>query len=452
MALALALVIATLGVGIAMSESQSRSRILSMFKLRGTSSATFVSTFLAQQADRERQTAAGSCPGPTVTRAALRNGGLGLRQRRRGAPRRRTGRALDTVPADPALTGKPIADRYAHLAAAEKGRVAVSGVVPSAVRRVPIAAVAVPFSTPSGRRVFSAAYPTSGSTLGAFVDHTIAVPPPRRLPGGRHGEHRRRKPEDGLHAGCGNSTPRSQARSGAPRSAAVGGGGSPRTFTVAHVPGTSWRLVIAVPDSRLFASIDGWQQSLPWVVFALVAVLAVALLFVVARLTALSERMAASARTDALTGLPNRRAVGEHLTRASARARRSGRPVSVLMIDLDRFKETNDRFGHHAGDKVLCAVADCMREALRAEDVYGRWGGDEFLVLLPEADETEAQAAAERLRRQAATVDLGDIGLPDGVPMSIGSATGTTTTPEDLVQRSGPRAVRAEDGSQARRR
>jgi diguanylate cyclase (GGDEF)-like protein len=430
-ALALTLVIATLGIGIATSESQSRSHILSLFKLRGTSSATFVSTFLAQQADRESQTAgrflSGSHVSPQRFETVVSAFGSGA-----AVLLNSHGMVLDAVPADPALTGKPIADRYAHLQAAEQGRVAVSGVVPSAVSGVPVAAVAVPFSTPSGRRVFSAAYPTSGSTLGAFVDHTIAYRP--------HGVY--------LVDATGNivaASPKTATRRlreldpslahaiGSSSLGPVGGPGTARTFTAASVPGTSWRLVIAVPDSRLFSSIDGWQQRLPWVVFALVTVLAVALLLVVARLTALSERMAANARTDALTGLPNRRAVSEHLTRATARARRSGRPVSVLMIDLDRFKETNDRFGHQAGDRVLCAVADCMRGSLRGEDIYGRWGGDEFLVLLPDTDETEAQHAAERLRRQADAVDLGDIGLPDGVPMSIGSATGTTITPEDLV-------------------
>ena len=431
-ALTLALVIATLGVGIAASESQSRSHILSLFKLKGTSSATFVSTFLSQQANRERQAASRFLSGATVSQ---RRFGLAVSAFGSNAAvlLDSRGRLLDAVPADGALAGRQIAHRYAHLSAAEEGRVAVSGVVPSAVGRVPVAAVAVPFSTPSGRRVFSAAYQTSGSTLGAFVEHTVAYRP--------HGVYLvdgsenivAASPKSGAHSlreldpALASAITRSSL-------GAVGGAGSPRTFTVAGVPGTSWRLVIAVPDSRLFVSISGWSHRLPWIVFALVSVLAVALLFVVARLMALSERMANSARTDALTGLANRRAVSEHLTRATARARRTGRPVSVLMIDLDRFKETNDRYGHRAGDRVLRAVANSMREALRGEDIYGRWGGDEFIVVLPDTDEEEAAGAAERLQEHAETADLLDIGLPGGVPMSIGTATRTVTTPEDLVQ------------------
>jgi diguanylate cyclase (GGDEF)-like protein len=104
------------------------------------------------------------------------------------------------------------------------------------------------------------------------------------------------------------------------------------------------------------------------------------------------------------------------------------------MIDLDRFKDTNDRFGHEAGDQVLCAVADCMREVLRAEDLYGRWGGDEFLVALPATDEAGAHAAVIRIREAAGNVELGDVGLSHGVPLSAGSATGVLASPRDLIR------------------
>jgi diguanylate cyclase (GGDEF)-like protein len=144
--------------------------------------------------------------------------------------------------------------------------------------------------------------------------------------------------------------------------------------------------------------------------------------------------MGETARTDELTGLSNRRAVSEQLARAAAHARRRGEPLSVLMIDLDRFKETNDRYGHAAGDRVLRAVAECMRGALRAEDLCGRWGGDEFVVLMPCADEQDAQVVAERLAQVAREVDLSDIGLEQGVPMSIGLASASLTSAEEIVQ------------------
>lgn len=153
-----------------------------------------------------------------------------------------------------------------------------------------------------------------------------------------------------------------------------------------------------------------------------------------ARLTALSITLEKTAGTDALTGLLNRRALDEHLTRCAAHARRRGEPLSVLMIDLDRFKETNDRYGHEAGDLVLCAIADCMRDALRADDVYGRWGGDEFLVALPATDSEHAQVAVERLHHFAKALRLGDIGLANGVSCSIGVSTAIESTPLELVR------------------
>jgi diguanylate cyclase (GGDEF)-like protein len=213
------------------------------------------------------------------------------------------------------------------------------------------------------------------------------------------------------------------------------------TFTVAPVPGTSWRMVIAVPDGRLYASIAGWTLLVPWLVLGLVSVLGALLVALFARsmsdrarLTKLSAAMRRTAQTDSLTGLYNRRALTEQLTRASARARRHGEPLSVLMIDLDRFKQTNDTFGHEAGDQVLCTIADCMRDALRIDDIYGRWGGDEFLVALPVTDNAGARVSAERLREAAAAVDLASIGLPAGVALSVGVATGVHTTPIELIR------------------
>jgi diguanylate cyclase (GGDEF)-like protein len=239
-------------------------------------------------------------------------------------------------------------------------------------------------------------------------------------------------------------------------SGSVDGASVPSSFTSASVPGTSWRLVVAVPNSRLFASIDGWTAVIPWLVLGLVSLLGAGVVMLFARVTALSRRMSETARTDALTGLYNRRAVTEQLARAAAHARRHGEPMSVLMIDLDRFKETNDLYGHAAGDRVLCAVADCMRSALRAEDACGRWGGDEFIVLMPCADERDAQAVAERLAQVASGVDLSDLGLEQGVQMSIGLASATLTSADEIVQaadvalyeaKAGRRAGRQADGA-----
>ena len=105
------------------------------------------------------------------------------------------------------------------------------------------------------------------------------------------------------------------------------------------------------------------------------------------------------AREDSLTGLGNRRAFRETLTREVARARRGDGRLSVVVGDLDHFKEINDRFGHEAGDECLRRTADALRSTARRADACFRWGGDEFAVLLPETDGEEAEAVAERIQK-----------------------------------------------------
>ncbi|HET7418701.1 MAG TPA: sensor domain-containing diguanylate cyclase [Solirubrobacterales bacterium] len=106
------------------------------------------------------------------------------------------------------------------------------------------------------------------------------------------------------------------------------------------------------------------------------------------------------ARHDALTGLPNRRVLQEILPREMARARRSESPLSVAIIDIDHFKAYNDTYGHLAGDEVLRACAREWDTALRGEDTLVRFGGEEFLVLLPDTDPEEATEIVERLRER----------------------------------------------------
>jgi diguanylate cyclase (GGDEF)-like protein/PAS domain S-box-containing protein len=104
------------------------------------------------------------------------------------------------------------------------------------------------------------------------------------------------------------------------------------------------------------------------------------------------------ARRDSLTGLPNRRALEEQMPQAMARARRSLSPLSVAILDIDHFKAYNDTYGHLAGDEVLRACAKAWDSALRAEDTIVRFGGEEFLVLLPETTTEQATEIIERLR------------------------------------------------------
>lgn len=107
---------------------------------------------------------------------------------------------------------------------------------------------------------------------------------------------------------------------------------------------------------------------------------------------------------DALTGLYNRRAIEDYLKQELERVRRYQRQMSVLILDLDFFKKVNDSYGHDFGDKVLIAVADVLRANIRGIDYAGRFGGEEFLVIMPETDIQESITVAERLREAVQAV------------------------------------------------
>ncbi|KAA3608294.1 MAG: diguanylate cyclase [Planctomycetota bacterium] len=110
------------------------------------------------------------------------------------------------------------------------------------------------------------------------------------------------------------------------------------------------------------------------------------------------EEMERQALTDSLTSLPNRRAMLETLRSEESRMLRERRPVGVVMVDVDNFKNINDTFGHQTGDKVLKLVADCLAGTIRGGDHVGRWGGEEFLTILPGADLIQCAEIAERCR------------------------------------------------------
>ena len=140
-------------------------------------------------------------------------------------------------------------------------------------------------------------------------------------------------------------------------------------------------------------------------------------------LTTLAEEdrlLSARATTDALTNLPNRTAFVERARREVARAERTGRTLAVSLLDIDHFKSFNDRYGHATGDRVLAAVGQAIAQTVRGIDIAGRWGGEEFIVLLIEADPPAAGAAVERIREAVAA--LGPPRVPEKITTSAGIA------------------------------
>ena len=129
-----------------------------------------------------------------------------------------------------------------------------------------------------------------------------------------------------------------------------------------------------------------------------------------------------AARVDYLTDVYNRRAIEELGTRAIASARRHGTSLALQVVDIDHFKRINDELGHAAGDLALVRAVERIRECLRAEDVLGRLGGEEFIVLMPNSDGASATAAAERIREAFSDRPLDLRGQPRKVTLSIGVA------------------------------
>jgi diguanylate cyclase (GGDEF)-like protein len=132
------------------------------------------------------------------------------------------------------------------------------------------------------------------------------------------------------------------------------------------------------------------------------------------------------AQTDALTGVLNRRSLIERLDAACVRARARGLPLALLFIDLDHFKQINDSFGHPAGDACLRAIIEPIHAELRQSDVIGRYGGEEFVVLLSGADANAALLIAQRILERVGNVRVLGFGHEIRLTCSIGVATSET--------------------------
>ncbi len=145
----------------------------------------------------------------------------------------------------------------------------------------------------------------------------------------------------------------------------------------------------------------------------------------------LHEQVQQQAIADPLTGLYNHRHLYERLEQEMARAKRSRRPVAVLMLDIDSLKLINDTYGHQVGDEALKLLASVLQSSCRAEDIVGRYGGDEFMVILPEADTAEAERIGERIQANLAARYLEGEGKDGCVPVRI--SMGVACYPSDAT-------------------
>jgi diguanylate cyclase (GGDEF)-like protein len=404
----------------------------SRFGMRAQVSAGFLQSYTEFTFGRETSVAMSELSGRTVTAAQLgafaESFGFGP-----AVLLDSSGRVIAASPDKPGMLGTNLAARYPHLASALAGRPAVSNVVHSAAQGLPVVGFATDFSSPWGRRVVSGAYTVAGEAMGIFLHHSLPYPDGRSYLVDGTGQV--------IASSTGATGPLATVSQALARSVskAPGGGvflphgGSSTYYASAPVAGTSWRVVITVPTSTLLEAATGSSRLVPWIFIAAFTVAAGMLFALLVKGREDRIRLGVMARVDPLTGLANRRAIEEHLARAGARAARQKTGLGVLMVDIDHFKQVNDRLGHAEGDQVLKAVADSLSASTRGEDVVGRWGGEEFLIVLSDIDTDGLALAAQRIRQQVSDRSGAEAAAP--VTVSVGGAVGYGEPSVCLVER-----------------
>ncbi|MFN2465111.1 MAG: diguanylate cyclase [Candidatus Dormibacteria bacterium] len=188
-----------------------------------------------------------------------------------------------------------------------------------------------------------------------------------------------------------------------------------------------WRVLVAQPEVAFLAPID--QATRNYALFTSLA--AMVILIVIYLVAKMFERTERQSLTDSLTGLPNRRYFHDILQREMVRSQRNHRPLSMINTDLDHFKKINDEYGHQKGDEILKGFAKVLRDQVRSIDLPVRFGGEEFLVLLPDTDKEGAMMVAEKIRRSADRLSVPRLGSIPGRKVTV--SCGVATYPDDCA-------------------
>jgi diguanylate cyclase (GGDEF)-like protein len=420
------------------SQANSRHAITARLQARVTAAAQFASLDVRDISNRERAQAEIWLrgPAPSHRNIALAASDLGARA---GVLLNSEGDVLQVLPADRALLGVDIAPAFAGLTAALAGHTGVSDVVTTEVSMTSAVALTIPFRSHTGRRVFSVTFAVSRTPLQAYVSHLLVAP-------GNHVylvDSAENLVASGPTVLSGNLAGRDPRLSALLRRRSAGTYSSrnqEQVFVSARITDTPWRIVAVEPAAQLYSSIDGPGRTLAWLALAGLALAGLVIIifgFRLAqgrsRLAQLASQLARLARIDPLTELSNRRDLDEILDATLSAARREGTPLSLLLVDIDHFKQINDTAGHDTGDAVLVQVARSMRASLRAEDSLGRWGGEEFLAVLPNTDAENACLVAERLRSHIPHATSASDQPP--VTVTIGVATNDSGSRRELLSR-----------------
>jgi diguanylate cyclase (GGDEF)-like protein len=442
----LCVVFAVVALTIYRAQLSDRRNLSERFRLRAEIAEAFLRTYLQEILAREGSMASRQLADPQLSEATF-----GAVVRRGGFEAAllldASGQVIHVYPSSPELRGSTATGHYAHLRVAMAEGTAVSNVVASAAQSVPVVAFATRFDTPTGPRVFSGAFDVRTTPLNAYMSNLLE----------QEGANADLIDARGVLIASSRALtasitllddvdPKLSQALRAGQSAEYEGEHGRKLLYERKVTGSPWRLIISADQATLFASLEGPRVWLPWALFGAFCAASIVAAYLLVRLRAVSQMHARLARVDRLTGLPNRLHLEEHMSRMVSAAGRHGRPFSVFMADVDHFKRVNDTYGHNTGDEVLRALAERMAKALRAEDMLGRWGGEEFLALLPNTTVEGAYAVANRVRTMASGEPIvTSTGEQLRVTISIGCATVQDARDNSYVERADEALYKAKE-------
>lgn len=421
---AVTVLVGSVGLVLANAQADARHSLEERFQTRLDLTARFVSAFADDVLTRAADVGArrlGAAPSDDAFLAVVADFGFEA-----AVLLDEGGRVLRIHPPRPELIGTVITERYPHLAAAVRGDPAISSVVPSAARGVPVVAFAAPYRSSEGRRVLSGAFDVSTTPLTDHLRNALPFDGGEVMLLDASDAVAASNTNAGAWGSLGDLDPDLAAQN--PTHGTYLRDGEERWFTTAPVADSELRLVSSVPLDALLLPLRGTAEWLPWL---LIGALGMSALYTVQVLFELHRSRAARdalARIDPLTGALTRRAFTVEVERELLEAPRARSDATLLMVDLDRFKAINDAHGHDAGDEVLRVATARMRAATRPGDIIGRWGGEEFVVLLPRTSLADGMRVAERLR---ASIAANPVHIEGGHMVEVTASVGCTISAGD---------------------
>jgi diguanylate cyclase (GGDEF)-like protein len=432
-----------LGIILARAQGDARAAIEERFQSRLDLTARFTTAYdadvLAREAAIGARRLADAAPTAAQFDAVMQDFGFVA-----GAVLDADGRVIQIFPEQPDLLGVDLSARFVAMARAASGIPSISNVVSMPGRDAPVVAYAVPFETAYGRRVLSGAFDVSTTPLSDHLENALPygggevylVDSASALVASNLPLARFLRTLDGADHGLAAAT--ALATSGRYQR-----DGARRWFTTSPVLGSSLVMVASAPEDSLYLPVSGIAEWLPWVVIVALGIGSIYTVRVLFALHRSREDYVLLARVDPLTGVSNRRALSDQAEHVLSEARASREPVAVLMIDLDRFKSVNDTLGHEAGDEVLRVVTARIRNALRGQDLLGRWGGEEFVAILPGVLMAQALEIADRVR---ASVSDSPIVVRSAEPRTVTTSVGCAITIDEDIDH----VLRRADGAMYR--